>query len=243
MARQLLLFDDHPCSTGMVDYVSRHETQVKRNKDSYRKRMDNALQRVCKFDTMHISTTMPTLRPYEIESVPKKLVPYNVWRSDHSKGDCVHFFINDCMFIGLLNASDDELHELAEARYVITPDFSQYADMPPGQRRHNCLLNRMVAARMQSLGVNIIVNATWSTPDSFAYCFDGLPTGCPIAINSNGARRLDTSKYLWRRGYEEAIRRLRPSLILRYGPKMEGEREDVSVYYENEHLIRMRHGS
>ncbi len=227
----------------MVDYVSRHETQVKRNKDSYRKRMDNALQRVCKFDTMHISTTMPTLRPYEIESVPKKLVPYNVWRSDHSKGDCVHFFINDCMFIGLLNASDDELHELAEARYVITPDFSQYADMPPGQRRHNCLLNRMVAARMQSLGVNIIVNATWSTPDSFAYCFDGLPTGCPIAINSNGARRLDTSKYLWRRGYEEAIRRLRPSLILRYGPKMEGEREDVSVYYENEHLMRMRHGS
>ena len=227
----------------MAGYVSRHKTRVKRGKDNYRKRMDNALQRVCKFDLMQASATIPTLRPYEMESVPKKLVPYNVWRSDRSKGDCVHFFISDYMFVGLLYASDDELHELAEANCVITPDFSQYADMPPEQRMHNCLLNRLVAARMQSLGVNIIVNATWSTPDSFAYCFDGLPTGCAIAINSNGARRLDTSKYLWRRGYEEAIRRLRPSLILRYGPKMEGEREDISAYYENEHLMRMRHGS
>lgn len=227
----------------MVDYASRHETPVKRSKDDHRKRIDKAIEQVCKFDMMQTSTTMPTLRPYELESVPKKLVPYNVWRSDRTKGDCVHFFISDYMFIGLLYASDDELRELAEARYVITPDFSQYADMAPEQRRHNSLLNRLVAARLQSLGVNIIANATWSTPDSFAYCFDGLPTGCAIAINSNGARRLDVSKYLWRRGYEEAIRRLRPSLILRYGPKMEGEREDISVYYENEHLMRMRHGS
>ena len=227
----------------MAGYVSRHKTRVKRGKDNYRKRMDNALQRVCKFDLMQANAAMPTLRPYEIESAPKALVPYNVWRSGSAKGDCVHFFVSDYMFIGLLNASDDELRELAEARFVISPDFSQYADMTPGQRRHNCLLNRLVAARMQSLGVNIIVNATWSTPDSFAYCFDGLPTGCAIAINSNGARRLDASKYLWRRGYEEAIRRLRPSLILRYGPKMEGEREDISAYYENEHLMRMRHGS
>lgn len=243
MARQLLIFDDYPCSTDMVGYVSRHETQVKRNKDNYRKRIDNALQRVNEFDLMQASVIMPTLRPYEIESVPKKLVPYNVWRSDRTKGDCIHFFINDYMFIGLLNASDEELRELAKVRWVITPDFSQYVDMASEQRLHNCLLNRLVAARMQSLGVNIIVNATWSTPSSFAYCFDGLPTGCAIAINSNGARRLDASKYLWRRGYEEAIRRLRPSIILRYGPKMEGEREDISIYYESEHLKRMRHGS
>lgn len=140
--------------------------------------------------------TISDMGQYNVtESALKALVPCNVWRSGSTKGDCVHFFVSDYMFIGLLNASDDELRELAEARFVITPDFSQYADMPPEQRRHNCLLNRFVAARMQSLGVNIIVNATWSTPDSFAYCFDGLPAGCAIAINSNGARRLDASKY------------------------------------------------
>lgn len=137
MAKELLLFDDYPCSTGVVDYVSRHETQVKRSKCNYRKRIDNALQRVCKFDLMQANAAMPTLRPYEIESAPKALVPYNVWRSGSAKGDCVHFFVSDYMFIGLLNASDDELRELAEARFVISPDFSQYADMTPGQRRHN----------------------------------------------------------------------------------------------------------
>lgn len=243
MAKQLNLFSDYPYSAGEVDYVSRHETRVKRDRNNYRKRIDKAIDQVCKYDTMCISATMPTLRPYAMESAPKVLVPYNVWRSDHTKGDCVHFFISDYMFVGLLYASDDELRELAMARWVVTPDFSQYADMTAEQRRHNCLLNRLMAVRLQSLGVSIIVNATWSTPDSFAYCFDGLPTGCVIAINSNGARRLDASKYLWRRGYEEALRRLRPSLILRYGPKMEGEREDISIYYESEHLKRMRHGS
>ena len=243
MARQLLLFDDYSCSTGVVDYTLRHETQAKRSKDNYHRRIDKAIEQVCKFDTMYLSTTVPTLRPYEMESVPKLLVPYNVWRGDHAKGDCVHFFISDYMFVGLLQASDDELRELSKAPFVIMADFSQYADMTAEQRRHNSLLNRMVAVRMQCLGVNIIVNATWSTPSSFAYCFDGLPTGCAIAINSNGARRLDVSKYLWRRGYEEAIRRLRPSIILRYDPKMEGEREDISIYYESEHLKRMRHGS
>ena len=242
MAKELLLFDDYPCSTGVVDYVSRHETQVKRSKCNYRKRIDNALQRVCKFDLMQANAAMPTLRPYEIESAPKALVPYNVWRSGSAKGDCVHFFVSDYMFIGLLNASDDELRELAEARFVISPDFSQYADMTPGQRRHNCLLNRLVAARMQSLGVNIIVNATWSTPDSFAYCFDGIPTGCAIAINSMGVNKHDVSKYLWRQGYAEAIRRLNPCRILRYGPKMGGELEGISTYYGNNHLNRMRNG-
>lgn len=95
---------------------------------------------------------------------------------------------------------------------------------------------------MQSLGVNIIVNATWSTPDSFAYCFDGIPTGCAIAINSMGVNKHDVSKYLWRQGYAEAIRRLNPCRILRYGPKMGGELEGISTYYENNHLNRMRNG-
>ena len=39
----------------MVGYVSRHETHVKRNKDNYRKRIDNALQRVSEFDLMQAS--------------------------------------------------------------------------------------------------------------------------------------------------------------------------------------------
>ena len=114
----------------MVGYVSRHETQVKRNKDNYRKRIDNALQRVSEFDLMQASVIMPTLRPYEIESVPKKLVPYNVWRSDRTKGDCMHFFINDYMFIGLLNASDEELRELAKVRWVITPTSRNMSTWP-----------------------------------------------------------------------------------------------------------------
>jgi hypothetical protein len=51
------------------------------------------------------------------------------------------------------------------------------------------------------------------------------------------------SKYLWLRGYHEALRRLQPTRIIRYGQKMQGEREDISIYFDNEYLRRMRHGS
>lgn len=48
--------------------------------------------------------------------------------------------------------------------------------------------------------------------------------------------------YLWRKGYEEALRVLEPILIIRHGDKMPGEREDISVYYENINLKNLRNG-
>ena len=50
------------------------------------------------------------------------------------------------------------------------------------------------------------------------------------------------AKYLWRKGYEEAIKVLEPILIIRYGDKMPGEREEISVYFENINLKNLRNG-
>ena len=53
----------------------------------------------------------------------------------------------------------------------------------------------------------------------------------------------DLSKYLWYRGYEEAVSTLHPSLIIRYGTRMPREHSDISLYFVNERLMRLRHGS
>lgn len=44
------------------------------------------------------------------------------------------------------------------------------------------------------------------------------------------------------KGYEEAVKQLEPSCIIRYGPVMPGERTDISVYFENQIIGRMQHG-
>ena len=50
------------------------------------------------------------------------------------------------------------------------------------------------------------------------------------------------SKYLWHRGYDYVVSHLEPSAILRFGPKMPGEIESISIYVENEYLNGMRYG-
>ena len=43
--------------------------------------------------------------------------------------------------------------------------------------------------------------------------------------------------------YEEAISTLHPTLIIRYGTRMPREHSDISLYFVNERLMRLRHGS
>jgi hypothetical protein len=52
----------------------------------------------------------------------------------------------------------------------------------------------------------------------------------------------DFSKALWLKGYYYVVEQLEPILILRYGPKIKGEHEELSMYLENEQLNIVRHG-
>lgn len=88
----------------------------------------------------------------------------------------------------------------------------------------------------------MIPNVTWSTPDTYDYSFTGIPKHSVIAINCTGIKGNHASMYLWRKGYQEALRILEPTLIIRYGDKMPEEREDISVYFENTNLKNLRNG-
>lgn len=88
----------------------------------------------------------------------------------------------------------------------------------------------------------MIPNVSWSSPASYEYAFKGLPKKSVVAINSNGIKGNAASLYLWRKGYEEALRVLEPILIIRYGDKLPGEREDISFYYENINQKNLRNG-
>ena len=48
--------------------------------------------------------------------------------------------------------------------------------------------------------------------------------------------------YIWQKGYEEMIKRIEPSCILRYGDIMPNECDEISVYYPNDNLNYLRNG-
>ena len=190
-------------------------------------------------------THVPIIEGYEVTDLPEHIIAFHeamsVSQTDFDA--IVHFYVSDDRFIRLFREPEKYVPKLKKYKYVLSPDMSQYLEMPYYSRYANNCHNKAMAQYLQRQGVRIIANVTWSQPDSYDYCFAGIPCGTTIAINSNGVNACRDSKYLWYRGYEEALRRLQPTRIIRYGQKMPGEREEISIYYENTYLRRMRHGS
>lgn len=184
---------------------------------------------------------MPTINPYT-GNLPRFLVPFNQARQTSVHQQFIHFFIDDYLFECLWNNPMRYLPMLKSFEGVIGTDFSQMGNMPYPQRLWNSYRNRLLGQWMQQRGINYIHNVTWSLPDSYDYSFNDLPINSIIAINSNGISGSSCSKYLWYKGYEEVLSRLQPSAIVRYGTKMPGENEEISVYFQNERLNLLRNG-
>jgi hypothetical protein len=154
----------------------------------------------------------------------------------------VHFYEPDVNFVRILHNPKKYIDLLKKFNAVIGPDFSQKIGYQPFVCFENSWWNKALSAYFQKEGIVVIPNVTWSTPASYSYAFSGLPKNSIIAINCTGIKSSSVSIYLWRKGYEQAIRILEPTLILRYGDVMPGEYTDISVYFENINLNNLRNG-
>ena len=184
---------------------------------------------------------MPVLEPF-IGAIPDRLLSFEEAYSKKITDCGVHFYLNDEHFIRVFNHPDKYLPFLRDCMAVIGPDLSQYIDLPPAVRYAHSYYNRALSAYWQDNDVRVIPNVTWSRPDSYGYSFVGLPHESVIAINCNGILCHDVTKYLWNRGYEKAISILNPSHIIRYGTKMECDKDEISSYFCNERLKSLRYG-
>lgn len=130
----------------------------------------------------------------------------------------VHFFIDDYQFGRLWRYPDRYADMLSQFRYVMTPDFSTYTDFPLAIQIYNHYRKHWVGAYLQEAGARVIPTISWSTPDSYEWCFDGEPVGGVVAVSSVGTQNGKAKKELFLSGYEEMVRRLQPETIIFYGP-------------------------
>lgn len=129
----------------------------------------------------------------------------------------VHFFLDDYQFNRLWTDIDRYIPMLQRFRYVMSPDFSTYTDFPKAIQIYNHYRKHWVGAYLQETGIQVIPTISWSTPDSFEWCFDGEPEGATVAVSSVGVMNSEEKKALFLAGYEEMVRRLRPETIIFYG--------------------------
>lgn len=134
----------------------------------------------------------------------------------------VHFFIDDYQFLRLWKKPDTYIERLRKFKCVFSPDFSTYLEMPTAMQIYNHYRKHWIARYFADNGATVIPTISWSTPESFEWCFDGEPRGSVVAISNVGCMRDPECRTLFSLGFEEMKRVLEPSAILCYGAEMDG---------------------
>lgn len=182
---------------------------------------------------------MPVLKPCDF--VPDDIKSFNYMLSAKEKDFGIHFYCDDYQFERIWNRPEFYIEKLHEFQCAFTPDFSLYMDMPMAMKIWNIYRSRLIGQMMQKDGLNVIPTVSWAEPETFDFCFDGLPHQSTLSISTIGVKESDEAMAIWRAGVDEMIARLEPERLLIYGGKVDYDYGDIEViYYENITVERMK---
>ena len=155
--------------------------------------------------------------------------------SDISKKDTnnlhkgVHFFVDDYRFDSFYDNPDRSLDTLKKYRFVLSPDYSLYAEMNPWRQIESVGKNRWVAAKWQNAGLVVIPTFSWGLSRSYEFCFDSVEKHCIAAIGMIGCKG---DKKLFLRGYYQMLDKIEPEAIICFGdPYKEMDGNIIPVNY------------
>lgn len=140
-----------------------------------------------------------------------------------------HFFTADEHFERVWNTPDKYMPMLENFKFVCTPDFTYYGDMPLALRLYQVYRARAIAWLMYQRGVNIIPTVGWNEPSSWEWCFDGLPKDSIVAVSTNGCRGRESEEH-YRQGFHAMCQAIEPYKVVCVGRPIEVI-DDVEIIY------------
>lgn len=184
-------------------------------------------------NTLFRRNNFPTVGKWEIPIIERQeidlshidLISYSDTRLNDNfinrqKG--VHFFIDDYRFESVYRDPERSLPRLSQYKFLLTPDYSTYADMNYWRQLESIAHSRWVGACWQDQGQIVIPTMSWSDPSSFDFCFDGPERHCIVAVGMIGCKH---SKQEFMLGYNEMLNRIDPEAVICFGKpfdEMEG---------------------
>ncbi len=178
---------------------------------------------------------IPALQHASLTLLPGWLIPYRTRvRCQQKLADgAVHFFLDDYRFESVWNRPRKALEALAPYDVLLTPDFSLYRDWPLSLQIYNVYRSRWCGCFWGSQGFRVIPTISWSTAESYDFCFLGVPRRSVTAVATVGVDLSHPLEYqLFVDGFREMVRRLEPGRVICYGPvpTMCREMVDIKAY-------------
>lgn len=183
---------------------------------------------------------IPLVHKQEIKTSSLSLIAYSDTRKNDNELNCkkgVHFFVDDYRFEAIYRQPERTLEKLSQYAFLLSPDFSTYADMNLWRQMESVAKNRWIGAYWQSKGFYVVPTISWSTPRSFEFCFDGVEKNATVAVGMIGCKK---SHIAFMRGYNEMLHRLEPEKIIVFGhpfPEMDGNIITVD-YIQSRKVVR-----
>jgi hypothetical protein len=98
----------------------------------------------------------------------------------------IHFYIDDYKFESVWTQPDKWIDLFKQCRAVVSPDFSNYTDMPKAQQLWNHYRRQWCARFWQDRGVNVISSLSWGIGQMQEWNFAGIPQGTTVATSFVG---------------------------------------------------------
>lgn len=164
---------------------------------------------------------MLPVKIHDLDDIP--LQGFNfAMKTKHPERIGCHFFLHDYVFERVWNYPDRYVDVLKKFAFVLSPDFSPYADMPKALKIYNVYRNRWCGRYWQDNGISVIPTVTWSDDASLEYCLCGVPKHSTIAISTMGEGRWAEWKSL-RKNWDYVMETLQPETVLLYGKDLTNE--------------------
>lgn len=182
----------------------------------------------------------PEIKPVQVDVENTELLGFNyAIGCKHPEDKICHFYLDDYQFERVWNDPNRYVPILKRFKAVLSPDFSMYADFPMAVQIFNQYRRQWCGAYWQENGINVIPTVCWSTPDSFEWCFDGIPENSLVCISTVGSFRSRQTKEAWLKGYRKALEVLHPSEILLFGKHFsEIEFDGPMIIADNSNLVK-----
>ena len=166
--------------------------------------------------------------------IPDDLIGFNYAKTSKEKNTGIHFYIDDYQFERIWSNPEKYVDVLYDYDCILSPDFSLYMDMPMPMKIWNTYRSRQIGAYYQSQGIKVIPTISWAEPETFEFCFQGIPKGSIVSVSTIGVKQNEEALQIWEDGMREMIRRIEPSVILVYGGELDFDYGNIKVkYFDN----------
>ena len=181
----------------------------------------------------------PIIKKQDINIDDLELISFSDTSNHDTKNPhkAVHFFIDDWRFESVYSHPEKSMEKLSKYRFLLTPDYSLYSEMPVWRQIESVGKSRWVGANWQSKGLNVIPTVSWSTPVSYDFCCESIENGCIVAVGMIGCKQ---ERIAFMKGYENMLKKIEPQAIICFGkpyPEMKGNIYEVD-YINSRRVVR-----